>query len=189
MTDLHGWITQQVDRVEETARAVKDRSAPWDGQWMADGNSAVRTVNGHVLFYRHGPDPLKPGLADHVALHDPAAVLRRCEADRRTLARHGVDPNEATSPLFATACDGCGTEGDCDDPATENINDCPELLNLAYGHGLTDEILAGLDRPQPPKPTPAQRRRLNRQARMQISLTPTRDVPASLRGANWKGRP
>ena len=67
--DLHAWITQQVDRVEETARAVEDRSAPWDGQWMADGNSAVRTFNGHVLFYRHGPASLKPGLADHVA-HD-----------------------------------------------------------------------------------------------------------------------
>jgi hypothetical protein len=150
--DLHAWITQQVDRVEEIARAVEDRSAPWDGQWMADGNSAVRTANGHVLFYRHDSAPLKPGLAHHVALNDPAAVLRRCEADRRILARHRLDPDSVGSPTFATACDGCRSEwvqDDCE-PLTANINDCPELLDLGHALGLTAEILAGLDRPHPP---------------------------------------
>ncbi|MFF5842147.1 DUF6221 family protein [Streptomyces massasporeus] len=146
MPDLHGWITQQIDYVAQTASAVEDRSAPWDGQWMADGNSAVRTVNGHVLFYRHGADPLKTGLADHVATHDPAAVLRRCEADRRILARHRLDPDAVW--YEAAMCHGCGTEGEMAYPVTENLNDCPELLDLAYAHGLTDEVLAGLDRPQ-----------------------------------------
>ena len=86
MDDLVRWLTACLDEDERIARAVEDRSAPWDGQWMADGNSAVRTVNGHVLFYRHGPDPLKPGLADHVAEHDPARVLREIEAKRRVIA-------------------------------------------------------------------------------------------------------
>lgn len=88
------------------------------------------------------------------------AIRRRCEADRRILARHRIDSDAADSSLFATACEGCGTEGECYDPATENINDCPELLDLGHAHGLTDEILTGLDRPQPPNPTPAQKRRL-----------------------------
>jgi hypothetical protein len=35
-----------------------------------------------------------------------------------------------------------------DYPRTENLNDCPELLDLGHAHGLTPEILAGLDRPQ-----------------------------------------
>lgn len=181
--DLHAWITQQVDAVETVARAVEDRSAPWDGQWMADGNSAVRTVNGHVLFYRHGPAPLKPGLADHVALNDPAAVLRRCEADRRILARHKIAANLADSPTLATACDGCRSEwvqDECD-PFVDNVNDCPELLDLAHAHGLTDEILAGLDRPVPPEPSPAQKRRLRERARLIVPIM-TSDVPEALRG-------
>lgn len=143
MTDLHGWITQQIDAAEEYA-------------------------------------------LDHIL--NPANALRRCEADRRILARHTVEPDHADSPLFATACHGCGTEGDCGDPVTENLNDCPELLDLGYAHGLTGEILAGLDRPQPPKPTPAQQRRLRRLAAGRISLTGLRDVPPALRGPNWKAR-
>lgn len=85
-----------------------------------------------------------------------ATILRRCEADRRVLARHAVDPAQANDRWFATACEGCGTMGDCDDPVTENINDCPELLDLAYAHGLAEDQLAALDRPVPPpvKPIP-----------------------------------
>lgn len=86
MVDLVQWLRAQLDEDERIARAVEDRSAPWDGQWMADGNSAVRTFNGHVLFYRHDERPLKPGLADHVAEHDPARVLREIDAKRKILA-------------------------------------------------------------------------------------------------------
>ena len=90
------WLRAQLDEDERIARAVEDRSAPWDGQWMADGNSAVRTLNGHVLFYRHGSGPLKPGLADHVAEWDPARVLRETEAKRRIVDAYlpsGGDPH------------------------------------------------------------------------------------------------
>lgn len=181
--DLHTWITQQVDYAEETARLVEDRSAPWDGQWMADGNSAVRTVNGHVLFYRHGPDPLKSGLADHVAANDPATVLRRCEADRRILARHRLDPNFP----YETACYGCGTYGDLDLSNTDNLNDCPELLDLAHAHGITPDALAGLDRPQQPQPAPRSERRLGL-GDILAATKPitTSDVPGALCGPRWK---
>jgi uncharacterized protein DUF6221 len=80
--DLVQWLHAQLDADERIVRTVEDRSAPWDGQWMADGDSAVRTVNGHVLFYRHDSGPLKPGLADHVAEWDPARVLREIDAKR-----------------------------------------------------------------------------------------------------------
>jgi hypothetical protein len=37
---------------------------------------------------------------------------------------------------------------------TEHANDCPVLLAVAEGYGLTEEILAGLDRPAwEPKPS------------------------------------
>lgn len=141
MTDLHAWITQQVDATEAEGRAM---------------------------------------------LIDPTPVLRRCEADRRILARHAVDPSEADSLTYATACRGCGTEGDCDDPNTENINDCPELLDLAHAHGITPEILAGLDRPGPPESKPRDGRRLGLGDILATPPITTADVPAALRGPNWK---
>ncbi|MFJ2675099.1 DUF6221 family protein [Streptomyces sp. NPDC087525] len=82
MDDLVAFLRDQLDEDEQIARTVEDRSAPWDGQWVADGDSAVRTHNGHVLFYGHG-GPLKPGLAEHVVRHDPARVLRETGAKRQ----------------------------------------------------------------------------------------------------------
>jgi len=123
---------------------------------------------------------------DCIPSDEAAPILRRCEADRRILTRHRL----ATEWTWQRdpACHGCGTSGDCDDPVTDNLNDCPELLDLAHAHGLTDEILAGLDRPQPPEPTPAQKRRLRERARLTVPIT-TSDVPAALRGPNRKATP
>ncbi|MFB7672931.1 hypothetical protein ACFC26_16135 [Kitasatospora purpeofusca] len=76
-------------------------------------------------------------------------TLRRCEADRRILARHDVNPGYAASPTLAAACNGCGWEwlqGDLF-PLVDNLSDCPELLDLAYAHGLIEAEIAALDRP------------------------------------------
>jgi len=117
-------------------------------------------------------------------------VRLRCEADRRILARHRLDPRVANTPS-AAACDGCGHEWvqDYCEPFTENLNDCPELLDLAHAHGITPDILASLDRPQPPEPDGGLPADFGYE--MRITQYPTRpiataDVPAALRGPNWK---
>jgi hypothetical protein len=58
-----------------------------------------------------------------------------CRVLRELLAIHRRRPE----PLYSWApdeCEGCGTEGDCDLPITEHIDDCPELriLGLLYEH-------------------------------------------------------
>lgn len=90
MDELVRWLGEQLDEDERITRAVEDRSAPWDGQWVADGNDAARTFNGHVLFYGHS-GPLKPGLVAHVVEHDPARVLREIDAKRRIVAEHDTE--------------------------------------------------------------------------------------------------
>lgn len=90
--DLVSWLRAQLDADEATARAVEDNSAPWDGQWKADGPDCLRTYNDWVLFYAH-THPLPPGLVNHVARHDPARVLRETGAKRRILHVH-VDQRE-----------------------------------------------------------------------------------------------
>ncbi|MFF0166819.1 hypothetical protein [Streptomyces prasinus] len=119
-------------------------------------------------------------------------VRLRCEADRRILARHRLDPDMAHSTAYAAACEGCGIDDKWGLPYIDNLNDCPELLDLAHAHGLTGEILAGLDRPEAAKPksrmqaAPAQSG--IRQLAQTLGIRPitTADVPAALRGPNWK---
>lgn len=158
MTDLHTWITAKVDAVEAAAVAARDEIASLIAWRAAD-----------------------PAAEAHIRLNGPAAVLRRCEADRRILDRHRLDPHVTYEP----ACKGCGTYGDHELSNVDNLNDCPELLDLAHAHGITPEILDGLDRPEPPA----------RQVRDSDLLGPgwrlvgsrPADVPPALRGPNWKG--
>jgi hypothetical protein len=126
-------------------------------------------------------DAVERSIEDDCIPSDEAApILRRCEADRRILARHHRDPD----CLAWASCKGCGND-DWGLPHVDNLNDCPELLDLAHAHGITPEILAGLDRPQLPEPTPAQKRRLRERARLIVPIT-TSDVPEALRGPRWK---
>ncbi|CAL9366234.1 hypothetical protein [Streptomyces sp. enrichment culture] len=124
-------------------------------------------------------------------LLDPIPILRRCEADRRILARHRIDPGQAGSVTYAAACEGCGID-DWGLPDIDNLNDCPELLDLAHAHGLTEETLAGLDRPQPGEPctrmqaAPAQTGIRGLAHVLGVKPITTSQVPAALRGPRWK---
>lgn len=131
MDELVRWLGKQLDADERIARAVEDRSAPWDGQWMADGNSAVRTYNGHVLFYRHGSGPLKPGLTDHVAEWDPARVLRETDAKRRLLDEHKPGSPKGR-PTMERHCLTCTTAQAWDEKANEANCLTLRVLALPY---------------------------------------------------------
>lgn len=163
MPDLHGWITQQVAEVEDIARLTSGGGYEPD-TWHAEPSRSGRWVQivAHSRTLGEPPEADQPvalvqsGRREHllIARHDPAAVLRRCEADRRVLERHRMNPGAIW--YEAAMCHGCGTEDEMACPRTENLNDCPELLDLGYAHGLTDEILATLDRPREgERPEPA----------------------------------
>ncbi|CAM5620716.1 DUF6221 family protein [Streptomyces aurantiogriseus] len=168
MPDLHGWITQQIDEIEQLAKLIAPGGYAPD-EWRTEPSRSGRWAR-LVAYSRLNNEPpeaaapdsdqpvalVQTGRNEHllIAMHDPAAVLRRCEADRRILARHRLNPDAYWAN--AAMCAGCGTYGEFDDPETDNLNDCPELLDLAHAHGLTDEILATLDRPKEgerPEPT------------------------------------
>lgn len=151
MPDLHGWITQQIDRIEHEQR---------DGKNVPD----------------------EQGRYHHTEFTCDPTVLRRCAADRKILARHRLNPDAYWAE--AAMCEGCGTEGEMAYPRTENLNDCPELLDLAHAHGITPEILAGLDRPQEGERPDPVCFPISASTLMQMS-----EVPPSLRGPNWKATP
>ena len=91
-----------------TAARYKDDLRGWriDGQFSCVVDSAF------------GPD------AEHIALHDPAAVLRRVAADRRVLERHQPCVN------YDGECHACGHN-----PPWP----CPDFADLADRLGIDPE--------------------------------------------------
>jgi hypothetical protein len=184
--DLHAWITQQVDRTEAAALAelggrcviVQTHDGSNDIVGVVTGaTSAAGEVQLCVAQLGVQPRDETP-----VPVQMATDALRRCEADRRILARHRPD---SATVAFPGACEGCGLD-DWGLPNTETVNDCPELLDLAHAHGITPEILASLDRPQPPEPEPRTGSGRLGLADILAPRTHTRDVPAALRGPHWK---
>lgn len=165
MPDLHGWIAQQIDereRLAHRAAALCGCHSPapsWsfrDGDEPTDGRILI-VDDPHPTLQRKISRKKWNGsydglfMAEHIAANDPADVLRRCAADRKILAEHRPHGGKWES----YACVGCGMDGgDCGDWMVEHVNDCPTLLALAEGYGLTGEQRAGLDRPEPERPTP-----------------------------------
>lgn len=146
MPDLHAWISAKVTAVEEAARACP----PWPWRYDTDQDAVLAADGVEVADVFALSNRQLHATGEFIAANDPDAVLRRCAADRRILDRHSVDPDAlgwSSTPYF---CQGCG----CDrysDYATKHINDCPELLDLAAAHGITDEELTALERPEPPR--------------------------------------
>lgn len=178
--DLHTWITERVDAAYAAANASlighSIAFAPNDGSRIVSGTitNVEQGPNGtEYTFTGYEPPSTNPAPFDQAT-----AAVRRSEADRRILARHTLDLDVTYEP----ACEGCGTYGDQAMSNVDNLNECPELLDLAHAHGITDTELAGLDRPQTPEPEPRTSRRL-----FTFPIT-TSDVPAALRGPHWKPR-
>jgi hypothetical protein len=173
MPDLHAWITAQIDRVE----AIASGHTQWSPDWYYDASADEVRDRGNRGTVAFAPTT---GTGRHIAANDPAAVLRRCAADRRILARHSTDPDDADAQNAPTcrACNYTNKIGMMSIRLAVDLADCPELLDLAHAHGITDQILASLDRPQRPEIKPWEYR----------PCTHVADVSAALRRINWKGR-
>jgi hypothetical protein len=200
--DLHGWITQQVDATEAVAQAATP--GPWTVTPVVYGkpedgygpptNFEITAPDAEIVthaMYEGGGIHRGPN-AQHIALNDPAAVLRRCAADRKILTEH-QPYGESWEPY---ACTGCGYDGSdyCSTWITDHTNDCPTLQALAEGYGLTEEQRAALDRPEPERPAyPGKTGDVvvdslsSALISLAVNTTPMRKVPAALRGPNWPG--
>jgi hypothetical protein len=163
MPDLHRWVAQQITEREQLANLISAGGYEPD-EWRAEPSRSGRWTQ--IVAYERtlGEPPeaavraddqavalVQTGRNEHllITLNDPAAVLRRCAADRKILEHH--EPN--THGIDVYACTGCGS----DDYGwnVDHTNDCPTLLALAEGYGLTEEQTAQLDRPEPERPKPS----------------------------------
>jgi hypothetical protein len=155
VSDLYGWILDQVAAREDVARAAT--AGPWEAEsHYVRGTREVVYSEVHPVAELEGNGDggvLSEADARHIALNGPADVLRRCAADRKLLTLHkprGVDWTADDREWAGNphVCEGCGQEGICQDWVTEHANDCPVLLAVAEGYGLTETERAVLDRPR-----------------------------------------
>ncbi|WP_399553895.1 DUF6221 family protein (plasmid) [Streptomyces anulatus] len=131
--DILAYLDRVITRVETAARATTDHQ-PYD-QWDAvgdDRDTATARMHWEVLkVARMHPTPAARDLAQHIALHDPESVLRRCAADRKLIAEHGPCSDQDLG------CKGCGFNNQ-EESMVDHYEDCPVLCALAEGYGWTE---------------------------------------------------
>lgn len=135
-------------RAEAAARAATP--GPWEAHPPTDTGDgweirAIVTPGREwrwVVGAESGGGVYEAADARHVALHDPAATLRRIAAERRLLEAHQQvegngyepdDPGERYGPI-ASACSSCGTSDEYAVPWP-----CPTVRALAEAWGWTDD--------------------------------------------------
>lgn len=101
----------------ELKRETGRTSGAQDG-WLAALDREQAQAEAAMTYYLDLFGDLPDCLADFLAAHDPPTVLRRVEADRRVLERHGRVEN-------FYICDYCRT-----------YVLCPDLLDLAARHDV-----------------------------------------------------
>lgn len=97
-------------RLDEEADLARRCDGDGCGEWSAHGHT--------VDFCQVDVSGFHATIALHVALHDPARVLREIEAKRRILARHALSPAVGDPELPWDDRDDCQFDGDpwpCDD--------------------------------------------------------------------------
>ena len=134
MSDLYGWILEQITAVEGMAReAEKEQGRPWATRWEPSGDY-FEVVDDRGLLVA---DQVQPGAAGLIVAHSPAAVLRRCAADRRQLVSHGPRQDGSGFP-DSMQCRTCSEDGG-DGYQYLVPAPCATVRDLAEGYGWTGE--------------------------------------------------
>ncbi|MEV6506769.1 DUF6221 family protein [Streptomyces sp. NPDC051642] len=111
--DLVAFLKARLDEDADLARRCD--GAGFSAEWI------THTIA--VDFGRGDPTSFHTAIARHVALHDPARVLREVEAKRHVLNRHTLSPAEGDSERPWDDRDDCQFDGD--------LWPCDDLLDLA----------------------------------------------------------
>src|SRR5688572_9837398 len=94
VTDIVSWLREQLDADEQTARAAANRtgSERWVAEPYSDNVAAVLGDDSSAAPFVGGYyGAISPEAAGHIAVHDPALVLRTIAAYRAALVRHAAD--------------------------------------------------------------------------------------------------
>lgn len=122
MSDLITKLREAIEETERLAQASVLKINGGVGIWSPDG-TAIRDDLGHLVVKHTWANE-----SNHIVRHDPATVLRRCQADRQILALHA--PYTHDDDVICQTC----IEGS--HLYAEHAYPCPTLVLLAQGYGV-----------------------------------------------------
>lgn len=122
--DLFAWLHDAITQREEAAYMVAYKRIVVEDEDLEQGTKTLglRDLEGAG---RKAGLKVYARLADHIILHDPEAVLRRCATDRRFLARHTPRHSESAEGPICTH--------------DKYRWPCPDFTDLAEGYGRTGD--------------------------------------------------
>ena len=119
-------------REHKATEAAHEHGADW---YYDDGFVLGRREDDMVAT--GSQDFLERQQGAHIALNDPASVLRRCAADRKLLTLHRPQQTGAGFPDIQE-CRTCSADSLGDGYQYLMPAPCPSLLALAEGYGWTE---------------------------------------------------
>jgi len=127
--DLLARLTAVLNEEERVALAAHEGGGPDWSQVDADRTPGrIEDAKGYVITYDEGSP--SSGEAAHIALHDPARVLRQVAAHREIVERHRPVDETAAGPQ----CDHCTHR---DEPGWVRWP-CPDVRAIAGIYGVGD---------------------------------------------------
>lgn len=121
--DILAYLDSAISSREAVARAAQAEGDTRDGRWYDDQDEEVIDDSAWRVAYT-----VSPAFRTHIALNDPASILRRCAADRKLLVEHrqlSLPPD-----VVYDECRLCGESNEA--------WPCPTLVILAEGYGWTE---------------------------------------------------
>ncbi|MYR75137.1 MULTISPECIES: DUF6221 family protein [unclassified Streptomyces] len=134
--------------IAEHERVAQEACDGGDGRWhsgwcpddeIEEGETSgagVSDERDRTVVYDEGY-PTKPQSV-HIALHDPASVLRRCAADRKLIAEHQPDGMGGCITCARPEESEEDSEGNSVSFRTATPHPCPTVVALAECYGWTE---------------------------------------------------
>ncbi|MFF4338165.1 DUF6221 family protein [[Kitasatospora] papulosa] len=139
--DILAYLDHAITRYEETARAASKAvgGESWNG---SDREVVVDLPGGDTvadgIMYGDLYESMKQQTSNHIALNDPASVLRRCAADRKLIAEHRPDGTGGCVTCARPEEAEEDSEGNSVSFRTASPHPCSTLRHLAEGYGWTE---------------------------------------------------
>lgn len=131
------WLRETLDAAERVAEAAARETTSADWEYQHHDNRLVATIP--PRFTVADVDYLDPAPGKFMADNDPAAVLRRIAADRKTLAEHKLTGADFDGTRMCLACGGYNMNSGWGAVGYRTVWPCPTIRNLAEGYGWKDD--------------------------------------------------
>lgn len=135
MSDVVSRLLAAIQEREDVAEAARQQALAGDWFWVVDAGSGDGRVES-----RKGAAVADGGLFEvgpHIALNDPASVLRLCQAHREIVEEHSTrEVGSLDHGTFGQPFTVCRT---CCVNERRVVAPCPTILKLAAGYGIQED--------------------------------------------------